>query len=175
MIFKICYGIFQATVAETHRLAAIAPLALGHQTRGWVEVEGFTFPPGSDFMSNLQFIMRDPSNFDNPETFNPERFIGEDGRLALVLMSDRFYHFTVYCQGIRNTQPWCPSVLVRGCAWGRPWLGTRSCSSLSASYRDSPSSLLLLILGLTQRITLPVLPGCQQISMFKLFRITYRC
>ena len=70
----------QATVAETHRLAAIAPLALAHQTRGRVEVEGFTFPPNSAFMSNLQFIMRDPNTFKNPGTFSPERFIGEDGR-----------------------------------------------------------------------------------------------
>ena len=70
----------QATVAETHRLAAIAPLALAHQTRGRVEVEGFTFPPNSAFMSNLQFIMRDPNTFKNSGTFSPERFIEEDGR-----------------------------------------------------------------------------------------------
>ena len=76
-------------MSETHRIAAIAPLAVGHQTRGWVEVEGYTFPPGSDFMSNLQFIMRDNNNFENPETFNPERFIGEDGRLAVMLITDR--------------------------------------------------------------------------------------
>ena len=69
-------------MAETHRLAAIAPLALDHQTRGRVEVEveGFTFPPNSAFMSNLQFIMRDPNTFKNPGTFSPERVIGEDGR-----------------------------------------------------------------------------------------------
>ena len=80
----------QATVAETHRLAAIGPLAVAHQTRGWVEVEDYSFPPGSNFMSNLQFIMRDPNNFENPETFNPARFIGEDGRLTGMLMSDKF-------------------------------------------------------------------------------------
>ena len=99
-------------VAETHRLAAIGPLALAHNTRGWVEVEGYTFPPGSTFMSNLQFIMRDPTNFQHPETFNPERFIGEDGRLALVLMSDIFYNYCHHSPGIRNTQPWFPSVWV---------------------------------------------------------------
>ena len=70
----------QATVAEVHRLAAVGPLALAHQTKSSVLVDGFSFPPNSTFMSNLQFIMRDPNNFDNPETFNPERFIGEDGR-----------------------------------------------------------------------------------------------
>ena len=70
----------QATVSEVHRLAVIAPLAVAHQTNSSVEVEGFTFPPNSIFMSNLHFIMRDPRHFNNPEDFNPGRFIGEDGR-----------------------------------------------------------------------------------------------
>ena len=31
-------------------------------------------------MSNLHFIMRDPTHFQDPEVFNPDRFIGDDGR-----------------------------------------------------------------------------------------------
>merc|ERR1712168_1220559 len=31
-------------------------------------------------MCNLQHIMMDPNNFYDPEAFNPERFIGEDGK-----------------------------------------------------------------------------------------------
>ena len=80
-------------MAETHRLGAVGPLALVHKTRGWVEVEGVRFPPGSSFLSNLQFIMRDPTNFHQPETFNPERFIGEDGRWVGMLSElSEFYH-----------------------------------------------------------------------------------
>ena len=71
---------WQATVSEVQRLGAITPLAIGHRNRASVEVEGFFFPPNSTFMSNLHFIMRDPTQFQDPEVFNPERFIGEDGR-----------------------------------------------------------------------------------------------
>lgn len=65
-------------MSEVHRLAAIGPLAVAHKTTAPVQVDGFTFPPNSTFMSNLHFIMRDPNNFQEPETFNPERFIGEE-------------------------------------------------------------------------------------------------
>ena len=70
----------QATVSEVQRLASIAPLAVAHQNKDSVRVEGFTFPPNSTFMSNLHFIMRNPKHFDSPEDFKPERFISEDGR-----------------------------------------------------------------------------------------------
>ena len=67
-------------MSEVHRLGATLPLGLGHVTRTRLEVEGVTFPPQCEFVSNLQFIMRDPRNFTSPETFDPGRFIGEDGR-----------------------------------------------------------------------------------------------
>ena len=70
----------QATVSEAHRLAAVGPLAVAHQTKTHVQAGGFSFPAGSWFMSNLYFIMRDPTHFTNPEDFQPERFIGEDGK-----------------------------------------------------------------------------------------------
>ena len=75
---------WQATVSEVQRLGAITPLAIGHRNRTSVEVDGFFFPPNSTFMSNLHFIMRDPTHFQDPEVFNPDRFI-EDGRLEIFI------------------------------------------------------------------------------------------
>ena len=73
----------QATVSETHRLAAVLPLAVGHKTLTSVQVGDYSFPAGSWFNFNLHFIMRDGRHFQNPEQFSPERFIGEDGRNEL--------------------------------------------------------------------------------------------
>ena len=70
----------QATVSEVHRLAAVLPLALGHKTKTSVLVRGYSVPPGSTFVSNLHFIMRDSRHFHSPDQFIPDRFIGEDGR-----------------------------------------------------------------------------------------------
>ena len=58
----------------------MAPLAIGHTTLAPTEVEGFKFPAGSKFLVNLSFIMKDPRNFPEPELFNPERFLGADGK-----------------------------------------------------------------------------------------------
>ena len=110
----------KATVSEVQRYAAVAPLGLAHQKKASVELEGFSFPPNAIFMSNLHFIMRDPRHFQDPEVFNPHRFI-EDGRLEIFKYL--LIGCTVLLSGIRRTQPWYPSELVRGSAWGRLWLG----------------------------------------------------
>ena len=67
-------------MSEIQRLTAVTPLGLSHQNKTSVKVQGFSIPPNSTFMSNLHFIMRDPRHFKDPELFNPDRFIGEDGR-----------------------------------------------------------------------------------------------
>ena len=67
--------------------------------------------------------------------------------------------------------PWFPSALERGGVWERLWLGTRCCSSLSVSYRDSPSYLLLGDLDLTLRIIMSESPEYLDTFMLELRRI----
>jgi len=89
----------QATISEVQRVAQVAPLAIAHTTLAATEVEGFKFPAGSKFLVNLSFIMKDPRNFPEPELFNPERFLGADGK---YLKNERLIPFGIgkrYCMG----------------------------------------------------------------------------
>ena len=70
----------QATISEVQRIAQVAPLTIIHRTLATTKIDGFTFPTGSLFLANLSFIMKDPNNFPKPELFDPERFIGTDGK-----------------------------------------------------------------------------------------------
>ena len=40
-----------------------------------VDIGGYTIPTGSVIISNLASVMSDPKNFENPEEFQPERYI----------------------------------------------------------------------------------------------------
>ena len=72
--------LIQATISEILRLAGVAPLSIAHKTLSPTEVEGFLFPEGSVFLANLTLIMRDQKSFPQPNFFNPDRFIGANGK-----------------------------------------------------------------------------------------------
>ena len=81
---------FQATISELQRIAPAGSFSLLHKTVGPTQVGEFFFPPGSEFLANLAFIMKDPSFFQRPQSFNPDRFIGKDGRYKNEIASDIF-------------------------------------------------------------------------------------
>ena len=65
----------EALIAEIQRCGNVAPFALLHCVEKDVEVEGVLYPKHSRIMPDLTAIMSDPANFENPEQFNPERFL----------------------------------------------------------------------------------------------------
>ena len=69
-----------ATITEIQRVARVAPMSLLHATRTTTNIGEFTFPPGSLFVANLSHISHDPEMMKDPHVFNPERWIGTDGR-----------------------------------------------------------------------------------------------
>jgi len=105
-----------ATIAEIQRIARVAPSSIPHTSTATTSINlskpsnsskstdtsssmSYTFPPGSNFMANISFIMNDPKHFVDPDQFNPERFINEDGR---YLKSERVVPFSIgkrYCMG----------------------------------------------------------------------------
>ncbi|BBH03247.1 cytochrome P450, family 76, subfamily C, polypeptide 4, partial [Prunus dulcis] len=68
----------QAIVKETFRLHPAVPLLLPRKAGTDVEIEGFTVPKGAQVLVNTWAIGRDPSLWDEPNSFKPERFLGSE-------------------------------------------------------------------------------------------------
>ncbi|KAG8966557.1 hypothetical protein FRC03_011695 [Tulasnella sp. 419] len=65
----------QAIIKETHRFRPVAPLAIPHSTIADVTYKGYHIPAGTTIFVNNWGIFHDPQVYENPEIFNPDRFI----------------------------------------------------------------------------------------------------
>ncbi|KAJ8096416.1 hypothetical protein PM082_011579 [Marasmius tenuissimus] len=67
----------EALTKEVMRFHPAVPNGLPHCTTEDDIHEGFFIPKGSIIISNIWKMLRDPDVYRDPETFNPERFLGE--------------------------------------------------------------------------------------------------
>ena len=62
-------------------MSCVAPVSLPHYTTKPTRVGEFVFPEKSVFFTNISAIMKDPRFIPNPNVFDPDRFLNEEGRL----------------------------------------------------------------------------------------------
>ena len=99
----------EATIMEIQRLGSIAPMAVPHRALADINIRGYKIPKNTAIFSILYHIMRDPEYWQDPDSFNPDRFIDESGK---VIKEERFVPFGIgkkYFFLIIKTLIICPS------------------------------------------------------------------
>lgn len=69
----------EAVVLEVQRLTSLLPLGVPHMTLSDTELSGYHIPAKSMVFINLWSVLRDPVLWPEPEKFNPERFLNDNG------------------------------------------------------------------------------------------------
>ncbi|OWF52912.1 cytochrome P450 2J6-like [Mizuhopecten yessoensis] len=72
---------YEAFITEVLRMGNIAPLSVPHGALKDIHFRGMIIPKGSLIIQNLDSVMTDPDLFENPDKFQPERFLGKDGQM----------------------------------------------------------------------------------------------
>ena len=69
-----------SVITEVQRVARVAPISLMHELSRTTKLGDYIFPEGSVWSANLSYITHHPDHFENPFEFNPDRWIGPDGK-----------------------------------------------------------------------------------------------
>ena len=70
----------EAVIAESMRMASLAPIGTFHRALQDVKFHGYDIPKGTLIVANIHYIHYDTRNWDEPQEFRPERFLSADGK-----------------------------------------------------------------------------------------------
>ncbi|KAM9344631.1 cytochrome P450 1B1 [Symphorus nematophorus] len=76
-----------AFIYEVLRYTSFVPLTIPHSTTTDTSIMGYTIPKNTVIFINQWSINHDPALWSHPETFDPERFLDQDGALNKDLTS----------------------------------------------------------------------------------------
>ncbi|CAH2074223.1 unnamed protein product, partial [Iphiclides podalirius] len=71
----------ETTILETLRMSSIVPLATTHSPTKDVHLNGYRIPAGSQVVPLINCVHMDPKLWDEPNKFNPSRFIDDTGKI----------------------------------------------------------------------------------------------
>ncbi len=68
------------------------PYSLLHRVEDTLDVSGYTIPKDTLIVTNLHYLHKNPEHWEDPESFNPKRWIGPDGK---VMKHEAFMPFGI--------------------------------------------------------------------------------
>ena len=81
----------------------------------FLEFRGYTIPKGTVILPNLWSVHRDPTLWENPDTFNPTRFLDDDGKL---LRKECFIPFGIGMPFLTHIEILIIKLIISVCAPG---------------------------------------------------------
>ncbi|KAK0223130.1 cytochrome P450 [Armillaria fumosa] len=96
----------QAVIKETHRFRPVAPIAIPHGTLAAEEYRGYMIPKGATIFVNTWGIFHDPDVYDEPEDFNPDRYLLTEHGTKLGVDDSAFRSNLAFGSGRRI----CPGI-----------------------------------------------------------------
>ncbi|XP_036448017.1 cytochrome P450 2J6-like [Colossoma macropomum] len=71
-----------AVIHEIQRVGNIAPLSLPRKATKDIQIGEYIIPKGTDIIPNLTSVMFDKSEWETPDTFNPQHFLDQEGKFV---------------------------------------------------------------------------------------------
>ncbi|XP_068954955.1 steroid 17-alpha-hydroxylase/17,20 lyase [Petaurus breviceps papuanus] len=82
----------ESTIREVLRIRPVAPLLIPHVACTDSSIGEYTIPKGTRIYVNLWSIHHDPEEWDEPEQFNPERFLDKN-KEQLIMPTSSYFPF----------------------------------------------------------------------------------